>query len=65
MKEIITNIVAVFLALMFVAGIVVTLSDIIPTRENNFERIEREFRAACTTVNGNATWNGRNWECLK
>lgn len=26
---------------------------------------EEQFRIACAEVNGNAVWNGRNWECIK
>ncbi len=26
---------------------------------------EREFREACSKVNGTAVWNKKYWECLK
>ena len=29
------------------------------------DQSRRDFEKACAAVNGKATWNGRNWECLK
>lgn len=29
------------------------------------DQARQDFQEACSLVNGKATWNGRNWECLK
>ena len=58
--------IASILGMLVLAGVLVyTLSRFYVRGESHFDRVAREFNATCAAVNGKATWNGRNWECLK
>ena len=65
MKEFIVNLALVFGGLAAIAGIVMTLSDIVPHIRDNSSHIDRAFHDTCVELRGKVVWNGRNWECLK
>ena len=65
MKYIIVDVAVVIGVIACCAAIVVVMSEFNVRGESQFDRVASEFNAACAAVNGKATWNGRNWECLK
>lgn len=64
MKDVLWDIAGIIGILVFAWVLVHTLSRFYVRGESQFDRVAREFSAACGSVNGKATWNGRNWECL-
>ena len=65
MRDMFFGLVLILCSLVSVVGLVVWAAGFYTKGEGHFERTAREFSEACTAVNGKATWNGRNWECLK
>ena len=65
MKYSLLDVVVVLGVIAFCAAIVVVMSEFNVRGESHLDKVAREFSAACVSVNGKATWNGRNWECLK
>lgn len=65
MRDALWTLAAILGVFVSVWALVYTLSKFDVRGESHFDRVTREFNAACAAVNGKATWNGRNWECLK
>ena len=52
-------------ALGGMAILIFSLASALKASGDQWERNEKEFRAACAEVHGVAVWNHKHWECLK